>query len=124
MIKRDFPHSFYLIYVPDKKQPECFFFSFFKILSHLKAYCYSLWDSRWKMPHFFLLVMVIKCLSIDPECLNLTQKYLIINIFPFLPFVSSTLEKTQKRFLGGAKLSCQFLAYITRKILRVQTSMT
>lgn len=94
------------------------FFFIILFLSHLKAYCYSLWDSRWKMPHFFLLVMVIKCLSIDSECLNLTQKYLIINIFPFLPFVSSTLEKTPKRFLGGAKLICQFLAFINRKTLR------
>lgn len=95
------------------------------IWTNLKAYCYSLWNSRWKMPHFFLLVMVIKSLSIDPESLNLTQKYLIINMFPFLSFVSSTLEKTQKRFLNGTKLSCQSLGsniYNQKSTPRVQTS--
>lgn len=45
------PH-FYFIYVPDKKQPELLFF-----WTNLKAYCYSLWSSRWKMPHFFFLVL-------------------------------------------------------------------
>lgn len=49
------------------------------------------------MPHFLPLVMVINSLSIDPECLNLTQKYLIINMLPFLSFVSSTLEESPER---------------------------
>lgn len=67
------------------------------ICTNLKAYWYSLWTSRWKMPHFLPLVMVINSLSIDPECLNLTQKYLIIYMVPFLSFVSSALEETPKR---------------------------
>lgn len=56
--------------------------------------------------------MVINRLSIDPDCLNLTQKYLVIYMVPFFPFVSSTLDETHERendfgaFLGGSSLSC------------------
>ena len=57
------------------------------------------------MPHF-LLVMVINSLSIDPECLNLTQKYLIIYMVPFLSFVSSTLEETSERGKETLVLFC------------------
>lgn len=48
----------------------------------------------------------INNLSTDPKCLNLTQKYLIINILPFLSFVSSTLEETRKvkKILGWDKI--------------------
>lgn len=38
--------------------------------------------------------MVINSLSIDPECLNLPQKYLTIYMAPFLSFVSSTSKET------------------------------
>lgn len=43
---------------------------------HFIAYWYSLWSSRWKVPHLHPLFMVINRLSVDPECLNLTQKCL------------------------------------------------
>lgn len=43
---------------------------------HFIAYWYSLWTSRWKVPHLHPLFMVINRLSVDPECLNLTQKCL------------------------------------------------
>lgn len=49
------------------------------------------------MPHFFPLVMVINSLSIDPKCLILTKKYVIINMPPFWSFVSSTLEETPEK---------------------------
>lgn len=75
------------------------------ICTNLKAYWYSLWTSRWKMPHF-LLVMVINSLSIDPECLNLTQRYLIIYMVPFLSFVSSTLDETSERGKKTLVLFC------------------
>lgn len=69
-------------------------------------------DQQMENAHFLPLVMVINRLSIDPECLNLTQKYLVIYMVPFFPFVSSTLDETHERendfgaFLGGSSLSC------------------
>lgn len=68
-----------------------FFFTSFKCLTkkkkkppqlslssalHFIAYWYSLWTGRWKVPHLHPLFMVINRLSVDPECLNLTQKCL------------------------------------------------
>lgn len=34
--------------------------------------------------------MVISSVSIDPECLNLTQRYPVIYMVPILSFVSTT----------------------------------
>lgn len=66
------------------------------------------------MSHFLSLVMVINSLSIDPECLNLPQKYLTIYMAPFLSFVSSTSKETPEwrkkwwYFLDRKQLSCKF----------------
>lgn len=93
------------------------------IWTNLKAYCYSLWSSRWKMPYFSLLWSLKAC-QLILSVLNLTQKYLIINMFAFSSFVSSTLEKTQKIF-GWAKLWCQFWGSnnFMARARRVQTSV-
>lgn len=108
MIRR----TFFLFKCPTKAPLFSWVFTF--ICTDLKAYWYSLWTSRWKMSHFLSLVMVINSLSIDPECLNLPQKYLTIYMAPFLSFVSSTSKETPEwrkkwwYFLDRKQLSCKF----------------
>lgn len=52
-------------------------------------------DQQMEMPHFFPLVIVISSLSIDPACLNLTQKYLDSYAVSF--FVICTLEAPKSK---------------------------
>lgn len=81
------------------------------IWTNFKAYCYALSSSRCKMPHFFLLVIVINSLSIDPECSNLWDVshhwYVSILVLCQHHYIRK-IRKGKNKLSDWKKRSCQF----------------
>lgn len=64
------------------------------------------------MSHLLSLVMVISSLSIDPECLNLPQKDLVI-------YAASLSAELQKKHLSGGKT----MALFRQEVIELQISI-